>query len=151
MSDRLPLLWSTPAPDVATRLDSLLTLSAITLTTPPGWFRILDEVWLSEVWLSSLVVRRINFWIRTDAEGGEGCAAAFWNPGQTRRYLCNSTRNKQVNVPSAPPLFVQNEHTQGERWELQKKAAQRQLALQKRGPREKIVTDQRQRELTFDP
>jgi hypothetical protein len=31
------------------------------------------------------------------------------------------------------------------------KATQRQLALQKRGPREKIVTDQRQRQLTFDP
>jgi hypothetical protein len=31
------------------------------------------------------------------------------------------------------------------------KALQRQLALQKRGPREKIVTDQRQRQLTFDP
>ncbi len=30
------------------------------------------------------------------------------------------------------------------------KATQRQLALQKRGPREKIVTDQRQRQLTFD-
>jgi hypothetical protein len=31
------------------------------------------------------------------------------------------------------------------------KALQRQLALQKRGPREKIVTDQRQRQLTFNP
>jgi putative transposase len=31
------------------------------------------------------------------------------------------------------------------------KALQRQLALQKPGPREKIVTDQRQRQLTFDP
>jgi hypothetical protein len=31
------------------------------------------------------------------------------------------------------------------------KALQRQLALQKRGPREKIVTDQRQRQLTFGP
>jgi hypothetical protein len=31
------------------------------------------------------------------------------------------------------------------------KATQRELALQKRGPREKIVTDQRQRQLTFDP
>jgi len=30
------------------------------------------------------------------------------------------------------------------------RATQRQLALQKRGPREKIVTDQRQRQLTFD-
>jgi hypothetical protein len=31
------------------------------------------------------------------------------------------------------------------------KATQRRLALQKRGPREKIVTDRRQGELTFDP
>jgi hypothetical protein len=31
------------------------------------------------------------------------------------------------------------------------KATQRRIALQKRGPREKIVTDRRQRELTFDP
>jgi hypothetical protein len=31
------------------------------------------------------------------------------------------------------------------------KATQRRIALQKRGPREKIVTDRRQGELTFDP
>jgi hypothetical protein len=31
------------------------------------------------------------------------------------------------------------------------KATQRRLTLQKRGPHEKIATDQRQRELTFDP
>jgi hypothetical protein len=31
------------------------------------------------------------------------------------------------------------------------KATQRELALQKRRPREKIVTDERQRQLTFDP
>jgi hypothetical protein len=30
------------------------------------------------------------------------------------------------------------------------KALQRQRALQKRGPREKIIPDQRQRQLTFD-
>jgi hypothetical protein len=31
------------------------------------------------------------------------------------------------------------------------KAMQRRLALQKRGPHEKIVTDRRQGDLTFDP
>jgi hypothetical protein len=31
------------------------------------------------------------------------------------------------------------------------KATQRRTALHKRGPREKIATDRRQRELTFDP
>ena len=31
------------------------------------------------------------------------------------------------------------------------KMTQRRIALQKRGPREKIVTDRRQGELTFDP
>jgi hypothetical protein len=31
------------------------------------------------------------------------------------------------------------------------KATQRRIALQKRGPREKIVTDRRQGELSFDP
>jgi hypothetical protein len=54
------------------------------------------------------------------------------------------------------PSFV-HEHTQGDRWEQQslfkilRKATQRELALQKRRPREKIVTDERQRQLTFDP
>jgi hypothetical protein len=31
------------------------------------------------------------------------------------------------------------------------KATQQRVALQKRGPRERIVTDRRQGELTFDP
>jgi hypothetical protein len=69
--------------------------------------------------------------------------------------LGDSTPEKGKSNPSWRS-FV-NEHTQGARWELQsllkilRKATQRQLALQKRGPRGKIVTDQRQRQLTFNP
>jgi len=54
------------------------------------------------------------------------------------------------------PSFV-NARTQAGPWGLPsfiqslEKAMQRRLTLQKRGPHEKIVTDRRQGELTFDP
>jgi hypothetical protein len=66
----------------------------------------------------------------------------------------DSTSEKGKSNPSWPS-FV-NEHTgrplgTAEFIQYLEKATQRQLALQKREPREKIVTDQRQRQLTFNP
>ena len=73
-----------------------------------------------------------------------------WTAGTWREYLAEGELESKLAVirqrthtgrPLGNAEFVQD----------LEKATQRQLTLQKRGPREKIVTDRRQSELTFDP
>jgi hypothetical protein len=73
-----------------------------------------------------------------------------WTAGTWREYLAEGELESKLAVirqrthtgrPLGNAEFVQD----------LEKATQRQLTLQKRGPREKIVTDRRQSELTFGP
>jgi putative transposase len=61
--------------------------------------------------------------------------------GEIESKLAVIRQRTHTGCPLGPAEFIQD----------LEKATQRQLALQKRGPREKIVTDQRQRQLTFNP
>jgi hypothetical protein len=74
----------------------------------------------------------------------------------TGLLVLGESTSQKGNLNPSWPLFA-NELTQAGRlgtrgsFKIFEKATQRQLTLQKRGPREKIVTDRRQSELTLDP
>jgi putative transposase len=65
----------------------------------------------------------------------------YLGEGEIESKLAVIRRRTHTGRPLGTAEFIQD----------LEKATQRQLALKKRGPREKIVTDQRQRQLTFDP
>jgi putative transposase len=71
--------------------------------------------------------------------------AATWREylegGEVESKLAIIRQRTHTGRPLGNAEFIQN----------LEKATQRQLALQKRGPREKIVTDRRQREFIFNP
>jgi hypothetical protein len=69
------------------------------------------------------------------------CCAQWAFAGRTEARLAVIRQCTHTGGPLGTEEFIQ---------EL-KRVTQRRIALQKRGPREKIVTDRRQRELTFDP
>jgi hypothetical protein len=65
----------------------------------------------------------------------------YLRAGETEARLTVIRQRTHTGRPLGTEEFIQD----------LEKAAQRRIALQKRGPREKIVTDRRQGELTFDP
>jgi putative transposase len=65
----------------------------------------------------------------------------YLTAGETEARLAVIRQRTHTGRPLGTEQFIQD----------LEKAMQRRIALQKRGPREKIVTDRRQRELTFDP
>ena len=65
----------------------------------------------------------------------------YLSAGETEARLAVIRQRTHTGRPLGTEEFIQD----------LEKATQRRIALQKRGPREKIVTDRRQRELTFDP
>lgn len=65
----------------------------------------------------------------------------YLSAGETEARLAVIRQRTHTGRPLGTEEFIQD----------LEKATQRRIALQKRGPREKIVTDRRQGELSFDP
>ena len=65
----------------------------------------------------------------------------YFSAGETETRLAVIRQRTDTGRPLGTEEFIQD----------LEKMTQRRIALQKRGPREKIVTDRSQGELTFDP
>ena len=65
----------------------------------------------------------------------------YLSAGETEARLAVIRQRTHTGRPLGTGEFIQD----------LEKATQRRISLQRRGPREKIVTDRRQGELTFDP
>ena len=80
----------------------------------------------------------------------DSLALEMWTPSEWRNYLAAGESESRLAV------IRQRTHTgrplgSAEFIHSMEKIAQRRLAPQKRGPREKIIIDRSQGELTFDP
>jgi putative transposase len=65
----------------------------------------------------------------------------YLSAGETEASLAAIRRRTHTGLPMGAQEFIHD----------LEKVTQRRIALQKRGPREKIITDRRQGELRFDP